>query len=398
LGYLDGVTSAVQTQLDAKAIPANVINNTLADAKGDLITATADNTPARLAVGSNGDTLVADSSTSTGLRYQGSMAAGRNGVINGGFDIWQRGTSFIGTGYNYTADRWVCARGAFTAGGTFTRQAASDANLPNIQYAVRMQRDAGNTATASMIYFSAFESANSIPFAGKTVTLSFYARKGANYSVASSDMSTIIYTGTGTDEASAIMAGWTGVASTSATQTLTTSWQRFSITATLGTGIKQIGIYFTSGAFVGTAGANDWLEVTGVQLEQGSVATAFSRAGATIQGELAACQRYYFRYSETRTGYWYYPGQGSASSTTRGKILLKHPIDMRVNPTSVDYNQLHISDSTAGQTINSINIGSGGIGATLLDCEVTSGLTQYRPYFLLSNNSVSSYVGLSAEL
>ncbi len=46
------------------------IPESLVDAKGDLLTATADNTPARLAVGNNGETLVADSSTSTGLKWE----------------------------------------------------------------------------------------------------------------------------------------------------------------------------------------------------------------------------------------------------------------------------------------------------------------------------------------
>ena len=45
------------------------IAKSLVDAKGDIITATADNTPARLAVGTNGQTLVADSSTATGLKW-----------------------------------------------------------------------------------------------------------------------------------------------------------------------------------------------------------------------------------------------------------------------------------------------------------------------------------------
>jgi hypothetical protein len=48
---------------------SNAIQNSIVDAKGDLISATADNTPARLAVGTNGQTLVADSTASTGLKW-----------------------------------------------------------------------------------------------------------------------------------------------------------------------------------------------------------------------------------------------------------------------------------------------------------------------------------------
>jgi hypothetical protein len=47
----------------------NAIQNTIVDAKGDIITATADNTPARLAVGTNEHRLVADSGQTTGLKY-----------------------------------------------------------------------------------------------------------------------------------------------------------------------------------------------------------------------------------------------------------------------------------------------------------------------------------------
>jgi len=48
---------------------SNAIQNAIVDAKGDLIAASAADTPARLAVGNNGETLVADSSTATGLKW-----------------------------------------------------------------------------------------------------------------------------------------------------------------------------------------------------------------------------------------------------------------------------------------------------------------------------------------
>lgn len=54
---------------------ANAIQNSIVDAKGDLIAASANDTPARLAVGANGETLVADSSTATGLKWAAPASA-----------------------------------------------------------------------------------------------------------------------------------------------------------------------------------------------------------------------------------------------------------------------------------------------------------------------------------
>ena len=76
LGYVDGVTSAIQTQIDSKIGSASAINPTIVDAKGDIIAASAADTVARLAVGANDTVLTADSSTATGLKWATPSAGG----------------------------------------------------------------------------------------------------------------------------------------------------------------------------------------------------------------------------------------------------------------------------------------------------------------------------------
>jgi hypothetical protein len=257
-------------------------------AKGDLIVGTGSATFDNLAAGNNGETLVADSTTATGLRYQVGNGLAQ-GAINGGQDIWQRGTSIsTSVSQNYASDRWQSYTNNAGLTGTTSRQSSG---LTSIQYCARVQRTAGNTNANTLIFNSSLESANSYQYAGQTVTLSFYARAGANYSSASNALAFYLFSGTGTDQN--INSGFTGQSTLiNTTATLTTTWQRFTATVAVGSTATQLAMWFQYTA-TGTAGANDYFEITGIQLEVGSVATAFRRAGGTIQGELAACQRYY---------------------------------------------------------------------------------------------------------
>jgi hypothetical protein len=340
-GDITGVTAGTGISGGGTSGTVTITNSMATEitAKGDLIVGTGSATFDNLAAGANGSTLVADSSTSTGLRYQAPVQ--QNPVLNSAYQVWQRGTSFTNCSSVYTADRWYSFTYGVTTGRTVSRQLTGDTtNLPNIQYCVRIARNNADTNTSAWQFFNPWETLNSVQLAGKTITLSFYARKGANYSATSSILRSLLTYGTGTDQNP--INGYTGGADAiDQNNTLTTTWQRFTATATLPATVTEISTNFIWTP-TGTAGAADYVEITGVQVEVGSVATPFHTYAATIQGELAACQRYYIRTTSTGTDSNH--GIGLANSTVQAYIHA-NIAEMRVIPTAVDYANLNVSDT-----------------------------------------------------
>jgi len=389
-GYVWDSTDNVWYPIGVGGHSHSEIAKTIVDVKGDLIVGTAADTVDRLAVGNNGETLVADSAATTGLRYSATPSAS-NPVLNSAMQVWQRGTTFaISNTSAYTADRW---QGRVTAVCTtsFSRQTTSDTtNLPNIQYATRVQRASGQTALPYLILEQSFESVNSIPFAGKTVTLSFYARAGANFSAASSQLGIQLYSGTGTDQN--ISGAYTGsTAVVNQTPTLTTTWQRFTYSGSVASTATELAISMLYQT-VGTAGAADYFEVTGFQIDIGSVALPFRTYAATIQGELAACQRYYqIVHSFT----------GNASLTTQIHAPLNFVVPMRTSPSVAGSAALYVSDGTNDFQQSSTNVAFvNGNRVTSQNCQLVmtnfTGMTQWRSYMQVS--TVGGDIQLSAEL
>jgi hypothetical protein len=176
---------------------------------------------------------------------------------------------------------------------------------------------------------------------------------------------------------------------------LTTTWQRFTFTGTVSATANEFGIYFKNTP-VGSTTTNDYYEVTGIQIDVGSVAQPFRRAMNTIQGELAACQRYYWRAGGDSV--FQYFGQGSYYNTTNGYVLVKNPVFMRTAPSSVDYSTLQMYDFSGTQTVTAVSLDAATKDVQLVGFTIASGGTQFRPTLLRSNNSTSGYIGFSAEL
>jgi hypothetical protein len=189
----------------------------------------------------------------------------KNRLINGAMGIWQRATSqtFTTSLVYGSVDRWVFLQG----GGSASIAQTQSTSVPTgFQYAIKQQRTASSTTTGIVYSVQEIETVNCLDLAGQAVTLSFWAKCGANFSASGSTLTSLIYQGTGTDQGTTswISGTWTSPTSNTQSNTLTTSYQKFTQTVTLGASTTEL-VIALQWVPVGTAGADDSFFVTGVQ-------------------------------------------------------------------------------------------------------------------------------------
>jgi len=157
-------------------------------------------------------------------------------------------------------------------------------------------------------------------------------------------------------------------------------------------------IYSPTGAtsVVGTNGATFY--ITGVQLEVGTQATSFEyRQYGT---ELALCERYFAKFSGTTSVSLYTNfavGFGTSSTLVAGQLWL--PVDMRALPTLTYSGSLRCADESTNPAISNLILNTQNTSTKSVQLLATStGITQFRPYFIGGSNSATANVSFSAEL
>ncbi len=361
-------------------------------AKGDLFGYST--TQARVAVGNDGETLVADSSTSTGLRYTSNFAAGKNKIINGDCNINQRNFSSGTATGQYILDRFQDDG----TGGTITTsiQQFTPGTAPVAGYeAKQFMRTITATQSAAGHYDSLTQAIEDVrTLAGQTVTVSFWAKAASGTPNIGISLSQNFGSG-----------GSASIISSAAVQTITTSWARYSFTLnlpsisgkTIGTSsFVKLYIFVSVGSTIQSFGypavglQNNTFDVWGVQVEAGSVATAFQTATGTLQGELAACQRYFQVISGDAEV------MGSYYTTTNAVLSYKCPVEMRVAPTPT-YNTTYTNAidqvGVANRTPTAYATSYVGKSGLTFFATGTAAATAYNPVIYRGGNHL-----LSAEL
>jgi hypothetical protein len=342
----------------------------------------------------------------TSLWNSGYGQAAKNKFINANFANWQRGTSVGPTVSlsSYLADRFLASSSGDTV--TYSQQTFTAGTAPTAgyesQYFARVSTTLAVGASNYVQFLQRVEDVRN--FSNDTVTISYWAKADAVKSIS-------------IELQQSFGSGGSGAVNTFVVkQALTTSWARYSTTfavpsvsgKTIGTGsYLDFRFWLSAGSTFNARTSslgqqNIIFDTWGWQVEYGAKATPFQTAsGGSIQGELAMCQRYYYRAVSDSTGDRL--GWGGCNGTTDASVLTQFPVIMRIPPTALeqsgtagDYSVAETGGSvvtcSAVPTFQSSTVAN---ASTILT--VASGLIGTRVAFARATNA-TAYLGWSAEL
>ena len=319
----------------------------------------------------------------------------KNRLINGNFDVWQRGTSFssIGAAVSscYTADRWCAQRNGGTNTNLTVSRIAAPYNAIGALFGAKIQRTAGDTATTVINLAQMIAPENMAPILGKTVVLSYQVKVGANFS---GFLNAYIWYGDGTNTNNLLNGtGWTLAASNS--PSTNTNYQQFTLTATIPSTAKMAAVVFNYTPS-GTAGADDSFSLLQVQLEP-STAGASGFDFRPIEIEKPMCYRYFWRQGGQAN--YQVHGIGVATGTNQVDVAFTSPVGFRSSPSIVTAttNLFTFFGAITSQP-SAIIIVDGAADIVTHKIRCTSTATTGQAGMFTSNNSTAATIDFIAEL
>ena len=303
----------------------------------------------------------------------------KNRLLNGSFDIAQRGTSFTSGANNddtYNLDRWyVLSDGNDAVDITQTTTVPTGA-----KYSIGLDVE---TVNKKFGIAQIIENVNCYDAIGGNVTLSFQAKVSATTKLDNVKCAIVAWSGTADSVTSDIISAWgaegtnpTLIANatyenTPANLNVTTSWATYSVTANVDTAsTTNIIVFIWSDVTDTTLG--DFLYITNAQLEIGTTATPFERR--LYNQELANCYRYY---QQTTAGLRCFVIQ---SGNGVRQLSLLFPTPMRASPTVAgtftednggSISTSSFSNQSTTGVICSATSSGGSIGSVLINSGVT---------------------------
>ena len=260
-----------------------------------------------------------------------SNMAGRNRIINGGMVFDQRNNGAaqtISAGTTpYTVDRWL----AYASGANATSQQVTGTGA--FSNALRFTGAASNT---DVLVLQRIESKNVSDFSGATIVVQVYLWGSA--------AGTVVWGvdyANATDNFSAITSVATGSISITTTPTLYT----FTVAALPSNVTNGIQVKFDFGALASGVTRT----ITGVQLEEGSVATPFEHR--QYGQELALCQRYFETFVNATIQGIFYDGYSSITGQSMG-INMPYKVTKRASPTITSVGSWSTSNTSGSLTFN----------------------------------------------
>jgi hypothetical protein len=326
------------------------------------------------------DAYTQSQSNSLYVAKSGFDAAGKNFCINGGMDIWQRGTSFTNSGGGvYTADRWQ----SFNVSGTFTI-ARTTSNIPVNFNSGALVTATSNSTTAYLMQL--VETQNTLMLMGKNIIMGAWVQAPAGTTINIQVLSSTVV--------DASIFNFNGNVTGTSSFTANGSPQFvFTNPGIMASNVKTLRL----DVWVTSLSNGQSYTVTGVQLEAGTITTPFSRAGGSIAGELAACQRYFERVGQNAFAPY---GTGLCGSTTTARINI--PIQPKRSGPSAVYGTAGTfevwNSSFAGVTVATIFGVAGHKSQVNVGVTVASGLVAGNSTILIDGGTGNSYIDFSAEL